>query len=63
MTRLASLLVLIALACTLLVVLRTDGWTASVLIFVGAPSLALGLGLCGFAQRRAARRGDAGKPA
>ncbi|HKE11377.1 MAG TPA: hypothetical protein VKE73_07365 [Myxococcota bacterium] len=63
MIRLACVLVLIAMACTLLVVLRTDGMTATALMFVGAPSLVLGLGFWGFAQRRAAGRSDAGKPA
>jgi len=62
MIRLASALMLVALATALLLVVRTDGRTATTLLFVGAPSLFLGLGLWGVALRRAAKRGAAGKP-
>jgi hypothetical protein len=62
MIRLACALVLVSMACTLLVVLRTNGLTATVLLFVGAPSLILGLGFWGVALRRAGSRGDAEKP-
>jgi hypothetical protein len=62
MIRLASALVLVSFASTLLVVLRTDGLTATALLFVGAPSLFLGIGVWGVALRRAGKRGDVGKP-
>jgi hypothetical protein len=62
MIRLACVLVLIAMACSLLVVLRTDGSSATALMFVGAPSLVLGLAVWGVALRRTAQRSDAGKP-
>jgi hypothetical protein len=62
MIRLASALVLVTFATTLLVVLRTNGLTATTLMFVGAPSLVLGLGFWGIALRRALKGSDAGKP-
>jgi hypothetical protein len=46
------------LATTLLVVLRTNGLTATTLMFVGAPSLVLALGFWALALRRAVRSGD-----
>jgi len=61
MIRLASALVLVTFATTLLVVLRPDGLTATALMFVGAPSLALALGLWGLTLRRAMKSSDAGK--
>jgi hypothetical protein len=62
MIRLASALVLVTFATTLLVVLRTNGLTATTLMFVGAPSLVLGLGLWGAALHRAVKSSDAEKP-
>lgn len=59
MIRITSALVLVVLATALLVVLRTNGMTAAILMFVGAPSLILCLGLWGLALRRAAHRDDA----
>ena len=58
MIRIASALMLPVLAAALLVVLRTNGFTATILMFIGAPSLVLGLGLWGLALRRAGYRDD-----
>ena len=62
MIRLASLFALVVLACSALVVLQTTGLTATVLMFIGGPSLAVALALYGLALRRAARSGDAARP-
>ena len=59
MSRISSALMLPVLATTLLVVLRTNGLTATILMFIGAPSLVLGLGFWGLALRRAGHRDDA----
>jgi len=58
MIRLASILMLVVFATTLVVVLRTNGLTATLLMFAGAPSLVLGLGLWGVALRRSVTHSD-----
>lgn len=55
MIRVTSAFLLVVLATTLLVVLRTDGLTATILMFAGVPSLVLGLGLWGVALRSAVK--------
>ncbi len=55
MTRIACALVLVALGLLVVMLFRTDGQTAIAFTFVGAPALAVGIGVHLHAAQRGRR--------